>query len=181
MRWAPSAPLKSASEVDLRCYLTRFNTTLFTAPADSLHHTHNHIHHIGSVERLFFFFKERSESWLIIQILDWGHALLKKKIRAHGKWENILHLVPVSKEMSRSSGVQYNNTCFLETWSEVLNANWEANFVALAATTKVSQVPCSMLSYTRTMPLQKYKMEEVRGLCSMLLRWTAGLWNIWRA
>lgn len=177
MRWAPSAPLKSASEVDLRCYLTRFNTTLFTAPADSLHHTHNHIHHIGSVERLFFFFKE---------LINHSNIRLrsrtaKKKIRAHGKWENILHLVPVSKEMSRSSGVQYNNTCFLETWAEVLNANWEANFVALAATTKVSQVPCSMLSYTRTMPLQKYKMEEVRGLCSMLLRWTAGLWNIWRA
>ena len=49
-------------------------------------------------------------------------------------------------EMSRSSCVQYNNTCFLEIWIEALNANWEANFVALAATTKVSQVPYSMLS-----------------------------------
>lgn len=179
MRWAPSAPLKSASEVDLRCYLTRFNTTLFTAPADSLHHTHNHIHHNGKGKSFFFFLKEHSESWLIIQILDWGHALLKKN---KSPWEMRKYSTSCTCfKRRRSSGVQYNNTCFLETWAEVLNANWEANFVALAATTKVSQVPCSMLSYTRTMPLQKYKMEEVRGLCSMLLRWTAGLWNIWRA
>lgn len=131
-------------------------------------------------EKLFFFFlKEHSESWLIIQILDWGHALLKKN---KSPWEMRKYSTSCTCfKRRRSSGVQYNNTCFLETWSEVLNANWEANFVALAATTKVSQVPCSMLSYTRTMPLQKYKMEEVRGLCSMLLRWTAGLWNIWRA
>lgn len=55
-----------------------------------------------------------------------------------------------------------------------LDKKWEANFVSLAVTTKVSQVPCSMLSLTCAMPLHKYKREEVRGLlhASQVNSWT---------
>lgn len=84
-----------------------------------------------------------------------------KKVRPHEKIDNIL--VPVSKEMNRV------RRHFVEYYTSEMYS-----YVSLAVTTKSSQVLCSMLSETHTLPLKKYKREQMRGLlhASQVNSWT---------